>query len=281
MRWLVAVFSLLLVCAHTPIPAAPKPVVEPLVGEVIARYPHDRNAFTQGLLFDGDILFESTGKIGASQIRRVRLSDGRVLKSAALPTHMFGEGMTLWRGELISITWQDGTGFRWDSQSLKQKSQFAYPGEGWGLTDDGQSLYLSDGTPDIRVLDPASFAEQRRIRVTFQGRAIRNINELEWVNGALYANIWQTTKIVRIDPASGAVTAVIDLAALAKEVGADASDNVLNGIAYDKKRDLFLVTGKNWPTLFAIKLRPRPKLVPPVAPAVAPPAKTPAAMPAG
>jgi glutaminyl-peptide cyclotransferase len=281
MRWLIALFSLLLVCANTPKPAGNNPTVQALVGEVIARYPHDRTAFTQGLLFDGDTLFESTGKVGVSQIRRVRLSDGRVLKSAVLPKHMFGEGMTLWRGELISITWLDGVGFRWDSKTLKQKSQFTYPGEGWGLTDDGQSLYLSDGTPDIRVLHPESFAEQRRIRVTFQGRAVRNINELEWVNGALYANIWQTTKIIRIDPATGAVTAVIDLAALAKEVGADAVDNVLNGIAYDKKRDLFLVTGKNWPTLFAIKQRPRPKLVPPVAPAVAPPAETPAAMPAG
>lgn len=275
MRLLVAMLSFLLVCANTP-----KPEVQAFVGEVVARYPHDRTAFTQGLLFHDGTLFESTGKIGESQIRRVRLSDGRVFKSAALPTHMFGEGMTLWRGELISITWQDGTGFRWDSQSLKQKSRFSYPGEGWGLTDDGQSLYMSDGTPDIRVLNPASFVEQRRIHVTFQGRAIRNINELEWVNGALYANIWQTTKIIRVDPASGAVNAVIDLAALADEVGSDGLDNVLNGIAYDKKRDLFLVTGKNWPTLFAIKLRPRPKAAPLIAPIESRPAKTSAVMPA-
>ncbi len=261
MRCLLAALSFLLVCANTP-----KPNVEVLLGDVVARYPHDRTAFTQGLLLHDGVLFESTGKIGESQIRRVRLQDGKVLKSTALPKHMFGEGLTLWRGELISLTWQDGTGFRWDSQTLKQKARFSYPGEGWGLTDDGQSLYLSDGTPNIRVLNPANFAERRRFRVTFQGRAIRNLNELEWVNGALYANIWQTTKIVRIDPASGAVSAVIDLAALAEEVGADQFDNVLNGIAYDKRRDLFLVTGKNWPTLFAIKFRPRAPAAPPVVP---------------
>ncbi len=262
LRLLLAGLSFLLICANPLKANIAQPKVEVLIGEVITRYPHDRTAFTQGLLFHDGTLFESTGKIGESQIRRVRLADGKVLKAAALPAHMFGEGMTLWRGELISLTWRDSTGFRWDSKSLKQKSQFSYPGEGWGLTDDGQSLYHSDGTSDIRVLNPENFAEVRRIRVTLQGRAIRNINELEWVNGALYANIWQTSKIVRIEPASGVVSAVIDLKALADEAGSDGLDNVLNGIAYDKQRELFLVTGKNWPTLYAIKLQPRTAVAP-------------------
>jgi glutamine cyclotransferase len=250
---LLALLCLLLVGADAPAP--PQPLTK-LSAEVVERFPHDPSAFTQGLLYYGGEIYESTGQVGRSEIRRVRLRDGKVLKSAALPGHMFGEGMTRWRGELISITWRNGTGFRWDAKSLKQKQRFTYPGEGWGLTDDGTSLYLSDGTAEIRVLDPVTFAEQRRLSVTIAGRPLRQLNELEWIKGSLYANVWRTSSIVQIDPATGNVISVINLASLKKEVGPTGDDDVLNGIAYDSARDLLLVTGKNWPTLFAVRIKP-------------------------
>jgi glutaminyl-peptide cyclotransferase len=251
MMRLLALLCFLLMGADAP----PLPVAK-LTVEVVDRFPHDPAAFTQGLLFYGGDLYESTGQVGRSEIRRVRLRDGKVLKSTALPSNMFGEGMTRWRGDLISITWRNATGFRWDVKSLKQKQRFSYPGEGWGLTDDGTSLYMSDGTAEIRVLDPVTFAEQRRIPVTIAGRPLRQLNELEWIKGSLYANVWYTSSIVQIDPATGHVIAVINLARLTKEVGAKGDDDVLNGIAYDPARDLLLVTGKNWPTVFAVRITP-------------------------
>jgi glutaminyl-peptide cyclotransferase len=243
-------FSFLLLSANVPLPAPP-PII---LHTVEARYPHDRDAFTQGLIWRDNVLYETTGQLGKSDIRRVRLSDGKALKTVKMPPEVFGEGVTDWQNELISITWQNGVGYRWSLDTLKRTKRFTYPGEGWGLTQDGKQLYMSDGTANVRVLDPVSFNEMRRINVTFRGRPLNQLNELEWIKGALYANVWQTPFIVKIDPESGRVTGILDFAPLAKEVALKDRDAVLNGIAYDATRDVLLITGKKWPTLFAVRL---------------------------
>jgi glutamine cyclotransferase len=224
--------------------------------EVRATYPHDPGAFTQGLFFADEALYESTGLEGQSTIRKVRLEDGKVLQQATLPADQFGEGSTNWGKEIVSLTWQHGVGYRWDRESFRQTGSFRYPGEGWGLTQDGRSLILSDGTPTLRFLHPATFQEQRRLRVTAAGRPISQLNELEWVRGEIWANIWQTSRIARIDPASGTVKAWVDLSALEPLSGRSGPDDVLNGIAYEPRRGRLFVTGKRWPKLFEIKLKP-------------------------
>jgi glutamine cyclotransferase len=230
----------------------------PVFGVTIkATYPHDPRAYTQGLLFLDGALYESTGQIGQSNIRRVRLSDGAVLQSQAISPTMFGEGMVNWGGELISVTWRDQVGFRWDRKTFALKSTFSYPGEGWGLTQDGKHLILSDGTPVLRFLDPMTFREVRRVRVTAEGRPLRNLNEIEWVKGEVYANIWQTNLIARIDPKTGVVRSVTDLSELPEAARRRDADSVPNGIAYDAKQDRLFVTGKNWPRLYEISLKPR------------------------
>jgi glutamine cyclotransferase len=241
-------------------PLAARPAAVPAVPtggyEIRHIYPHDPGAFTEGLFYLRGDLFESTGIPGQSNIRRVRLNDGTVLQSTAIAPNLFGEGIVNWGGEIISLTWQDHIGFRWDLKTLRQKSSFHYPGEGWALTQDGKHLIMSDGTPELRVLDPATFRELRRIKVTADGRPVANLNEIEWVKGEILANIWQTHLIARIDPASGKVKAWIDLSGL-PETGRNAGpDAVLNGIAYDRERDRLFVTGKNWPHLYEIRLTP-------------------------
>lgn len=225
--------------------------------EVVRTYPHDPGAFTQGLFFDDGLLYESTGLVGQSTIRKVRLADGKVLQLAQVPPGHFGEGSTAWGSEIISLTWQSGVGYRWDRATLKLKGSFRYPGEGWGLTNDGRSLILSDGTPSLRFLDPTTFKEQRRIRVTAGGKPVPQLNELEWVKGEVFANVWQTNLIARIDPETGVVKSWIDLSGLDRTVGPSDPDDVLNGIAYDRRRDRLFVTGKRWPKLFEIKLKQR------------------------
>lgn len=222
--------------------------------EVQTSYPHDPEAYTQGLLFRDGYLYESTGMEGRSTIRQVRLEDGEVIRQVRLPAHLFGEGLVDWGDELISVTWRNGVGFRWDRASLQRKSEFRYNGEGWGLTQDGESLILSDGTPQLRFLDPVTFGERRTITVTANGRAMQNLNELEWVQGSILANVWLTDLIVRINPQNGVVTAVIDMSALRKSLGLSGQDNVLNGIAYDPEGGRLFVTGKEWPQLFEISL---------------------------
>ena len=224
--------------------------------DIVARYPHDARAFTQGLLWHDGHLYESTGKEGRSEVRRVSLADGRVLARRAIPADQFGEGLALWRSHLISLTWHGGVAYRWDLASLRPRGTLRYTGEGWGLASGPDGLLLSDGTDTIRTLDPESFAERRRIRVTVAGRPLDQLNELEMVDGELFANVWRTDFIVAIDPASGAVTKIIDAGALSREVGARDTDAVLNGIAWDAKARRLFVTGKLWPTLFEVKLRP-------------------------
>lgn len=235
--------------------AAPTPAEVPVeTARVLAAHPHDPGAFTQGLFFADGALFESTGQHGQSVLREVDLPTGKTKREVRLPSQYFGEGSTGWGDTIISLTWKHGTAFRWDRKTLRQTGTFTYPGEGWGLTQDGKSLILSDGTPELRFLDPATFAEQRRITVTYQGRPIRRLNELEYVRGEILANIWHQDLIVRIDPASGVITGVIDLRDLAAAVPVTDSESVLNGIAFDPHTGKLYVTGKNWPSLYEIAL---------------------------
>jgi glutamine cyclotransferase len=226
------------------------------VAEIKASFPHDPQAFTQGLFFADGQLFESTGLPGQSDVRKVRLSDGKVLQSAAIPPDQFGEGSTVWGKEIISLTWQHGIAHRWDRATLRRTGEFRYQGEGWGLTQDGRNLILSDGTAALRFLDPATFKERRRIAVTAEGRPVTQLNELEWVSGEVWANIWQTPRIARIDPATGVVKGWVDLSPLARLNASADPDKVANGIAFDPKSKRLFVTGKRWPKLYEIKLKP-------------------------
>jgi glutaminyl-peptide cyclotransferase len=232
------------------------PVYEP---EVVHTYPHDTSAFTEGLFYSKGYLYESTGLEGRSTIRKVRLETGAVVQKIDIPAEYFGEGIVDWRGHLISLTWKSQIGFVFDLATLKLQRQFSYPGEGWALTRDDRELIMSDGTPDLRFLDPATLKETHRVTVTLDGKALANVNELEWVKGEIYANVWQTDWIVRVDPLTGRVIGAINLSGLLKREDRVAGQtDVLNGIAYDAKNDRLFVTGKNWPKLFEIRLHPAP-----------------------
>ena len=238
-----------------PAPAqpAPLPVAQ---AEIVATYPHDPRAFTEGLLIDRGTLYESTGREGQSDIRRVDLKTGRVLASVKLAPQLFGEGIVAWRNQLLSVTWHGGQGFKWSLPGLKPTGKFTYTGEGWAMTDDGRNIILSDGTPVLRFLDPTTQKVVRRLTVTANGRPVEQLNELEYVEGQIYANIWMTPYIARIDPANGRVVGVIDVSPLIAKVALADRDSVPNGIAYDRAAHRLYVTGKNWPSLFEIK-RPR------------------------
>jgi len=242
-----------------PVPApAPPPAAAPRVPiagvAIVARFPHDRTAFTEGLIWHGDELYESVGREGESDVRRVRLSDGKIMGRAKIPPQQFGEGLAAWGRELVSLTWHDGIAHRWDVGTLAKRGESRFTGEGWGLTGDGRALIQSDGTPTLRFLDPVTLKERRRITVTLNGRPLDQINELEWVDGTILANVWHQPFIVRIDPASGAITRIYDLRAIVKEVGASDPEAVANGIAWDARDKRLFVTGKLWPTLFEIRL---------------------------
>ncbi len=237
-------------------PAIRAPVTS-VSARVITTLPHDPDAFTEGLLIRDGLLYESTGNLGRSVIRVSDLATGHVLREAALAPALFGEGIVDWHDDIISVTWKTGLGFRWDRATLGYRGSFRYPGEGWGLTHDATSLILSDGTPTLRILDPVTFAERRQITVTANGVPVRDLNELEWVDGEILANVWRTTRIARIDPATGRVKGWIDLSAIAATMPKDDPDSVANGIAWDAKARRLYVTGKNWPLLFQIAWPPR------------------------
>lgn len=218
-------------------------------------YPHDTGAFTQGLYIKDGALFESTGMKGQSSIRRVQLETGRVLQKIDLASEFFGEGIAPVGADIVSLTWTSKVGFVYDAKTLKLKRKFTYEGEGWGLTTNGKQVFMSDGTPAIRILDPKTLTEIKRIQVSAGGKPVANLNELEWVDGQLFANVWGTDVIARIDPASGDVVGWIDLTGLKdpswKGMG---DDDVLNGIAWDANNHRLFVTGKHWPKLFEIEL---------------------------
>ncbi|MDP8994236.1 MAG: glutaminyl-peptide cyclotransferase [Pseudomonadota bacterium] len=257
MRLAALLMLSLAACAEPPAPSQPATAAEepPVQGfRVVRAYPHDPGAFTQGLFWQDGRLYESTGLIGRSTIREVRLEDGRVLRSVDIPPGLFGEGIAPWGDEIISVTWQDGVGFRWDRGTFRQTGTFTYAGEGWGLTQDGRSIIMSDGTAQLRFLDPATMRERRRITVTAAGRPVRDLNELEYVNGEILANVWQTSRIARIDPQTGAVKDWIELGPLVRETAGGSHESVLNGIAWDAEGRRLFVTGKNWPRLYEIEI---------------------------
>ena len=220
--------------------------------KVVNTHPHDPNAFCQGLDFDGKTLFESTGKYGQSTVRRVDLETGKVETKLQLDDRLFGEGLTLFHDKVLQLTWKQRVGYVYDARTLKPLTTFQYEGEGWGLTHDGENLIMSDGTDKLRFLDPDSFSLVRTIRVSDRGRSIRRLNELEFVRGQILANVWRTNRIAMIAPKTGEVTGWIDLSGLLRK--RLRPEDVLNGIAYDEASDRLLVTGKNWPQLFEIRL---------------------------
>ncbi|WP_295992164.1 glutaminyl-peptide cyclotransferase [Rugamonas sp.] len=238
------------------------PAAEPLPVygyKIVHAYPHDTRAFTEGLLYRDGFLYESTGLKGHSSIRKVDLKTGRVLQSKELPPQYFGEGLTEWNDTLVGLTWQTNVGFVFDLASFDVKRQFAFSGEGWGLTHNDHALIMSDGTATLRELDPKTFAEVRRIPVTADGIAVDQINELEWVGDEIYANLWHTNVIARIAPATGKIVGWIDLSGIYQQAGmGDNGDDVLNGIAYDAQNKRLFVTGKLWPKVFEIELVLRP-----------------------
>lgn len=244
-------------------PAAPTtpPVLTPTV---VNRYPHDRAAFTEGLQYLGDGTYiESTGLVGESGVRRVELKTGKVLGRIATPLPTaFGEGVTVLGGLAYHLTWQDGLAFAFDMTTMKEVGRYRYSGEGWGLTTNGRDLIMSNGTPTLVWRDPKTFAAKRSVTVTDGGQPVKNLNELEYVGGSVYANIWLTDRIARIDPQTGKVTAWIDVSALTREASASAAklgkpltfDDIPNGIAYVPERGTLLLTGKRWGTVFEVKV---------------------------
>jgi glutamine cyclotransferase len=226
--------------------------------EVVQAWPHDPAAFTEGLVFRNGDLLESTGLNGESTLRDVDLNTGRVLKEISVPAQYFGEGLTVIGPHAYQLTWRNGVGFIYDADTFQQEGQFTYTGEGWGLTTDGRWLILSDGTSRIRFLDPGTFQVVRTIDVTESGRPVERLNELEWVKGEIFSNVWQTDEIVRIDPVTGKVLGVVDLTGLLAPGDRRPDTDVLNGIAYDDAHDRLFVTGKRWPKVFEIRLKPRP-----------------------
>ena len=224
---------------------------------VVKTYPHDRTAFTQGLEYRDGFLYEGTGLVGRSALRKIKVDTGQVVQSFELPPPFFGEGITVFGSQVLQLTWQSQTGFIYDRSAFRVVRSFTYPGEGWGMTNDGKQIYMSDGSSQIRVWDPANLKETRRITVTDGGKQVTALNELEFVRGEILANVWQTDRIARISPADGHVLGWIDLTGLLPRSDRTSGDAVLNGIAYDSAGDRLFVTGKLWPALFEIKVIPK------------------------
>ena len=223
--------------------------------EIVNTWPHDRQAFTQGLVIQDGQFLESTGLNGQSSLRRVDLKTGMVIKQIEVPAQYFAEGLTVLNGRVYQLTWQSHKGFVYDLKTFRLSREFAYDGEGWGLTTDGQNLILSDGSSRIRFLDPSNFAVKRAVNVTHNTWPVERLNELEYVKGEIFANVWGTEDIVIIDPITGKVTGVIDLTGLLPVPERTAETDVLNGIAYDPNGDRLFVTGKRWPKMFEVRLK--------------------------
>lgn len=221
---------------------------------VVARFAHDPGAFTQGLAFADGALFEGTGEYGGSSLRRVALATGRVLQRHDLPERLFGEGITPWEDWIVQLTWRARVGLIYDRATLTPVDRFTLPGEGWGITHDGRNWIISDGSAYLSFMDPERRVIRRRVLVRERGRALRWLNELEYTPTGVWANVWRSDRLVRIDPASGAVTATLDLSALWPRAQRPPGTDVLNGIAYAPEQDLLYVTGKRWPWLYALEL---------------------------
>lgn len=249
------VFLSVLVSTNTACADVPQPA-EPVIYtyEVVNTYPHDRGAFTQGLVYRDGFLYESTGLQGQSSLRKVVLETGAVVQQRSVDAQHFAEGLVDWKDRLIQLTWQSKQGFVYDLATFEPKRVFGYPGEGWGLAHDGERLIMSDGTATLRFLDPDSLQETGRIDASFKGQSLPRLNELEMVKDRLYANIWPSNFIAMIDPKTGHAVGIADLTGLLKPEDAGGRVDVLNGIAYDAAGDRLFVTGKLWPKLFEIRL---------------------------
>jgi glutaminyl-peptide cyclotransferase len=234
----------------------PRAAQAPVYGyTVVNTYPHDPEAFTQGLIFRDGVLYESTGRNGTSSVRRVALETGEVLQRYDVDARYFAEGLTDWGSRLIQLTYTTKVGFVYDLKTFALQRTFTYTGEGWGLTHDTRRLIMSDGTSALRFLDPETLRETGRVVVRDGDMPIDNLNELEWVKGEVYANVWTTDRIAIVSPDSGRLTAWLDLAGIRGPIRSS-SEDVLNGIAYDAARDRLFVTGKYWSKLFEIRLVP-------------------------
>lgn len=232
--------------------------VKPLEWSIVRAFPHDPKAFTQGLLWHDGALYESTGMEGQSKVRRVDLQSGQPTKNLDLPKEYFAEGLALAGDRLYQLTWQSKVGFVYDAKTFKPLAKFNYQNEGWGLTFDGKNLIQSDGTDVLTFRDPKNFAAKRTVKVTRDGAPLRDLNELEWIDGYVWANVWQTDEIVVIDPINGKVVGELNLSGLLGQAERTGREDVLNGIAYDAASKRVFVTGKNWPKLFWIRVEDMP-----------------------
>jgi len=225
--------------------------------KIVRTFPHDPTAFTQGLAYRDGFLYEGTGLKGRSSLRKVRLETGEIVQRVDLAPELFGEGITVLKSEVIQLTWQSHVGFVYGLGDFRLLRRFSYSGEGWGLATNGRKLFMSDGTSKVRVLDAGTFAEERHFTVYDADTPIDQLNELEFVDGEIFANVWQTDRIARISPQSGQVVGWIDLKGLLSPIYRLGSDAVLNGIAYDSNRKRLFVTGKLWPSIFEIRVVPK------------------------
>lgn len=252
----VSIFFFILAGMAEPVRADTAPVYYEY--KVISKIPHSTDAYTQGLFFYSGDLFETTGQYGQSKLRRIKIATGAVAAEQELPDQIFGEGSVIHNGEIYVLSWREQYGMVFDPSSLKQKRSFQYFGEGWGLTSNGEHLVMSDGSSILKFIDPETFDILGSVDVTLRDRPVSALNELEWIDGEVYANVYQTNAIVRIDPASGKVTGVIDMRGiLPDEDYVKGETDVLNGIAYDAESERLFVTGKNWPWIYEIELTPR------------------------
>lgn len=251
-----SILGLVCLMFFSPLPAGPPKAMVSDV-EIVKEYPHDVEAYCQGLIFDNGELLETTGLNGQSTVRRVELATGKVLKKVDLDKRLFGEGATLLDGKLFQVTWKTGEGFVYNAETFEVEKTFHYKGEGWGLTNDGKQLIMSDGSSILRFIDPKTLKIVKRLEVRQQNRPVDKLNELEFVDGEIYANIWYDDEIVRISPTTGKVLGRIDLSGLVAASGRADRDCVLNGIAWDAKDRRLFVTGKLWPKLYEIKVVPR------------------------
>ncbi len=236
------------------------PVYKPVV---VSRVPHDPAAFTEGFELSGGMLYEGTGLEGQSGVRRVDAGSGKLMQTREPPVPgVFGEGVSVLGGQLYELTWQSGLAFVYDAATLKETGRFRYDGEGWGLTNDGTQLIMSDGSNTLKWRDPLTFALTKTLSVTAQGMPVTNLNELEYAGGWVWANVWLTSRVARIDPKTGKVTAWLDLSELSREAASEtlkagrtpSFDDVANGIGYNKARGTLLLTGKRWPTVFEVRV---------------------------
>ena len=222
--------------------------------KIVDSYPHDEGAYTQGLFFCDGEMWESTGEYGYSTLRAVALPTGETIRQRALTEDYFAEGAVVLEGKIYQLTWLEGKCFVYDAATLAPEREFRYKGEGWGLATDGTKLYMSDGTPNITVRNPDTFAVERTIVVRNEGRPVQYLNEMEWIDGKIWANVYMSYEIVIVDPESGRVEGVVDFTGIASQLALSPSTDVMNGIAYDAESGRIFVTGKRWNRLFEIEI---------------------------